>query len=120
MFVTSSTKVEESSDTGYTLTYTENHKTRIAVGTIVSGRENNGTSTQLLTFAELNQIFGVTDCSKENTAVFASNGDGAAQNVHIDGCVCMEEASAWYAAYAGNKGNGYFRHNFVAFYFGEQ
>ena len=89
------------------------------MGTIVNGREANGTSTKLLTFSELNQVFGVTDCDKTNTAVFASNGDGGVQSVHIDGCVCIEENSAWYAAYADRKDSGYYRHNFVAIYFGE-
>lgn len=116
----SSTKIEESSNTSYERTYTPNQKTRIAVGTIVNGNGTTGTSTELLSFSELNSIFGVTDCDKTNTAVFASNGDGDIQDAHIDGCVCMESTSKWYATYAERKNNGRYRHNFVAVYFGNQ
>lgn len=45
-----------------------------------------GSSVTLFTNAQVNSLLGVTGSNASNTAVFVSNGDGAANSSHIDGC----------------------------------
>ena len=45
-----------------------------------------GSSVTLFTDAQVNSLLGVTGSNASNTAVFVSNGDGAANSSHIDGC----------------------------------
>lgn len=45
-----------------------------------------GSSVTLFTDAQINSLLGVTGSSASNTAVFVSNGDGAANSSHVDGC----------------------------------
>ena len=45
-----------------------------------------GSSVSVFTDAQINRLLGVTGSSAGNTAVFVSNGDGAANSSHVDGC----------------------------------
>lgn len=45
-----------------------------------------GSSVSVFTDAQINSLLGVTGSSAGNTAVFVSNGDGAANSSHVDGC----------------------------------
>ena len=75
-----------------------------------------GTSIKVFTIDELNALFGVDDCSAENTACFFANGDGSAQSVHIDGATYLN--SAWNAVFNDKSTAGNFRVNYMAIYFG--
>lgn len=45
-----------------------------------------GSSVSVFTDTQINSLLGVTGSSAGNTAVFVSNGDGAANSSHVDGC----------------------------------
>lgn len=60
-------------------------------------RTPNGTSVSMLSLADLNSRFGVTDCSNFNTAVFFANGDSGANGAHIEGATYQN--GAWYAVF---------------------
>lgn len=49
----------------------------------------SGSSVTLFTNAQINSLLGVTGSDSINTAVFVSNGDGAANSAHVDGCTYL-------------------------------
>jgi hypothetical protein len=54
---------------------------RIYAGTAVCDA-GGGNSVQLISLSQINSWFGINNASATNTAVFVSNGDGAASNAH--------------------------------------
>ncbi len=78
----------------------------------------NGTSTSIpvLTQTDLNGMFGGTGFSGSNTMVSFANGDGRAQNVHVDGA--MFKDNAWCATFYTAPAAGPIRINYMVSYFG--
>ena len=59
----------------------------IACGTKTGvGEGTSKTAVRLFTSSEIDDLFGVTGSNQNNTSVFVSNGDGEANEAHIDGC----------------------------------
>ena len=52
-----------------------------------------GSSVTLFTDKQIDSLLGATGSSPGNTAVFVSNGDGAANSSHTDGCT--HQGSEW-------------------------
>ena len=89
---------------------------RMSAGTRVVKAGKNGTSRQIFSNSEINSLLGVTDSSNSNTAVFVSNGDGAATYVHFEGVTYLNDA--WNAVFNANIGSGPIRVNYLIVYWG--
>lgn len=89
---------------------------RMSAGTRVVKAEKTGTSRQIFSNSEINSLLGVTDSSNSNTAVFVSNGDGAATSVHFEGVTYLNDA--WNAVFNANVGSGPIRVNYLIVYWG--
>lgn len=89
---------------------------RMSAGTRVVKAGKTGTSRQIFSNSEINSLLGVTDSSNSNTAVFVSNGDGAATNVHFEGVTYLNDA--WNAVFNANIGSGPIRVNYLIVYWG--
>lgn len=76
---------------------------------------NNGDSVALVNTSSLNTIFGVSNCSNANTAVFISNGDANACVAHVEGCNFLN--NTWFACISYNTTCN-IRVNWLAVYFG--
>ena len=89
---------------------------RMSAGTRVAKAGKTGTSRQIFSNSEINSLLGVTDSSNSNTAVFVSNGDGAATSVHFEGVTYLNDA--WNAVFNANVGSGPIRVNYLIVYWG--
>lgn len=89
---------------------------RMSAGTRVVKAGKTGTSRQIFSNSEINSLLGVTDSSNSNTAVFVSNGDGAATSVHFEGVTYLNDA--WNAVFNANVGSGAIRVNYLIVYWG--
>lgn len=89
---------------------------RMSAGTRVVKAGKTGTSRQIFSNSEINSLLGVTDSSNSNTAVFVSNGDGAATSVHFEGVTYLNDA--WNAVFNANAGSGPIRVNYLIVYWG--
>ena len=89
---------------------------RMSAGTRVVKAGKTGTSRQIFSNSEINSLLGVTDSSNSNTAVFVSNGDGAATSVHFEGVTYLNDA--WNATFNANVGSGPIRVNYLIVYWG--
>lgn len=89
---------------------------RMSAGTRVVKAGKTGTSRQIFSNSEINSLLGVTDSSNSNTAVFVSNGDGAATSVHFEGVTYLNDA--WNAVFNANAGPGPIRVNYLIVYWG--
>ncbi len=89
---------------------------RMSAGTRVVKAGKTGTSRQIFSNSEINSLLGVTDSSNSNTAVFVSNGDGAATSVHFEGVTYLNDA--WNAVFNANVGSGLIRVNYLIVYWG--
>lgn len=89
---------------------------RMSAGTRVVKAGKTGTSRQIFSNSEINSLLGVTDSSNSNTAVFVSNGDGAATSVHFEGITYLNDA--WNAVFNANVGSGPIRVNYLIVYWG--
>lgn len=89
---------------------------RMSAGTRVVKAGKTGTSRQIFSNSEINSLLGVTDSSNSNTAVFVSNGDGAATSVHFEGVTYLNDA--WNAVFNANIGSGPIRVNYLIVYWG--
>lgn len=76
----------------------------------------SGSGVQLVTVAQLNTIFGVSNCGPGNTAVFVSNGDGNAWGGHFDGCNYIGSGTASWWATMNTSVSGTVRVNWLAVY----
>lgn len=84
-------------------------------GSIVKTVSKN-TSIAMFSDSELSSIMGVYGINITNTIVLFANGDGGAQDAHIDGSTHM--GSVWYATTDRPMTEGNFRVNWVAIHFG--
>lgn len=89
---------------------------RMSAGTRVVKAGKTGTSRQIFSNSEINSLLGVTNSSDSNTAVFVSNGDGAATSVHFEGVTYLNDA--WNAVFNANVGSGSIRVNYLIVYWG--
>lgn len=89
---------------------------RMTAGTKVVKAGKTGTSRQIFSNSEINSLLGVTNSSNSNTAVFVSNGDGAATSVHFEGVTYLNDA--WNAVFNANVGSGLIRVNYLIVYWG--
>lgn len=89
---------------------------RMSAGTRVVKAGKTGTSRQIFSNSEINSLLGVTDSSNSNTAVFVSNGDGAATSVHFEGVTYLNDA--WNAVFNANVGSVPIRVNYLIVYWG--
>lgn len=89
---------------------------QMSAGTRVVKAGKTGTSRQIFSNSEINSLLGVTDSSNSNTAVFVSNGDGAATSVHFEGVTYLNDA--WNAVFNANVGPGPIRVNYLIVYWG--
>ena len=89
---------------------------RMSAGTRVVKAGKTGTSRQIFSNSEINSLLGVTDSSNSNTAVFVSNGDGAATSVHFEGVTYLNDA--WNAVFDAKVGSGPIRVNYLIVYWG--
>lgn len=89
---------------------------RMTAGTKVVKAGKAGTSRQIFSNSEINSLLGVTNSSNSNTAVFVSNGDGAATSVHFEGVTYLNDA--WNAVFNANVGSGLIRVNYLIVYWG--
>ena len=89
---------------------------RMSAGTRVVKAGKTGTSRQIFSNSEINSLLGVTDSSNSNTAVFVSNGDGAATSVHFEGVTYLNDA--WNAVFNANVGSRPIRVNYLIVYWG--
>lgn len=89
---------------------------RMSAGTRVVKAGKTGTSRQIFSNSEINSLLGVTDSSNSNTAVFVSNGDGAATSVHFEGVTYLNDV--WNAVFNANVGSGPIRVNYLIVYWG--
>ena len=89
---------------------------RMTAGTRVVKAGKTGTSRQIFSNSEINSLLGVTNSSNSNTAVFVSNGDGAATSVHFEGVTYLNDA--WNAVFNANVGSGLIRVNYLIVYWG--
>ena len=76
---------------------------------------NNSSWFQLLTNAQINSYLGVSNSNNTNTAIFVSNGDGAAQNVKTANAYYT--GGRWNVSLISNT-SGSFRCNFLIVYWG--
>ena len=89
---------------------------RMSAGTRVVKAGKTSTSRQIFSNSEINSLLGVTDSSNSNTAVFVSNGDGAATSVHFEGVTYLNDT--WNAVFNANVGSGPIRVNYLIVYWG--
>lgn len=89
---------------------------RMTAGTKVLTAGRTGTSRQLFSNSEINSLLGVSNSSNGNTAVMVSNGDGAATDVHAEGCTYQK--GTWYAVFNTNIGSVPIRINYIITYWG--
>lgn len=89
---------------------------RMTAGTVVVPADKTGTSRQLMTSSQINNLLGVSNSSNANTAVFVSNGDGAASGVHMEGCTYLNKA--WHVVFNTNVGSSPIRVNYFIVYWG--
>ena len=89
---------------------------RMTAGTKVLTVSKTGTSIQLFSNSEINSLLGVSNSSNRNTAVMVSNGDGAATDVHVEGCTYKN--GAWYAVFNTKIGSAQIRINYIITYWG--
>lgn len=69
---------------------------RIYAGTAVCDA-GGGNSVQLISLSQINSWFGINNASATNTAVFVSNGDGAASNAHCQDATFL--GGEWWATF---------------------
>jgi hypothetical protein len=69
---------------------------RIYAGTAVRDA-GGGNSVQLISLSQINSWFGINNASAVNTAVFVSNGDGAASNAHCQDATFL--GGEWWATF---------------------
>lgn len=82
-------------------------------GTIIKAVSGNATA--LFTFQELNEMFGVENCTYGNIIALICNGDGAACNAHFDGATLADNTV--YATLDAQT-NSNVRINYIIFYLG--
>lgn len=78
-------------------------------------RTVNGNATALFTFQELNEMFGVENCTYGNIVALLCNGDGAACNAHFNGATLADNTV--YATLDAQT-NSNVRINYIIFYLG--
>lgn len=76
---------------------------------------NGGTACRIFMWSDINYLFDITNANAGNTAVFASNGDGAANPSHVTGCTATEDG--WYVTF-DRSWTGNVRINYMLCYFG--
>lgn len=82
-------------------------------GTMVRYTATN--SVVMFTFQELNELFGVDNCTYGNILAFVCNGDGNANSVHFN---CATLASDSVYATFDSEINSNVRINYIIFYLG--
>ena len=70
-------------------------------------------SALLFSRQSLGSLLGVESADNTNTSVFAGNGDGAAQSVHVDD-VTYTSSGEWRVTFSGNAKAGQMRINYFA------
>lgn len=75
-------------------------------------------SALLFSKQSLGEVLGVEYADNTNTSVFAGNGDGEAQTVHIDD-VTYTSSGEWRVTFSGNAKAGRMRVNYFAIYWGD-
>ena len=89
-------------------------RSRLRYGTKILQASSSQRSQQLLNFAELNDIFGVSNVDISNTVVLAGNGDWNANECQVT-TFCT--ASAWHVGFSETI-SGPIRVNYLAAYWG--
>ena len=76
------------------------------------------TSVKVISVSEINELFGVTDASRENTMAMFANGDGNSQPVHVEGATFNDDC--WFAVMDSGVLKRNIQINYVVWYFGSQ
>lgn len=77
---------------------------KMSLGTLRFTVHDVNNSIAVFTTNQLNEMFGVDNCSNRNTFCFFTNSDGSLQDVHIDGATYLNRT--WYATANKNFKNG--------------
>lgn len=98
-----------------TVHYCQNVKNMV-VGQVVLESSAGSTAKEVFTKAQLNSIFGVSNCSEANTVIFFCNNDGSASDAHFDGATYLN--GKWYVVASEPWGATQIRVGYLAIYFG--
>lgn len=87
---------------------------KMICGTTVIQLSNNN-SKQVHNEASMNSLLG-SGCNNKNTLAYYSNGDGASNGAHIDGCTFVPSDGSWRIVLTnGTSASGAFRVNYILF-----
>lgn len=87
---------------------------KMICGTTVIQLSNNS-SKQVHNESSMNDLLG-SGCNNKNTLAYYSNGDGAANGAHIDGCTFVPSDGSWRIVLTnGTSASGAFRVNYILF-----
>lgn len=87
---------------------------KMICGTTVVQLSNNN-SKQVHNESSMNALLG-SGCNNKNTLAYYSNGDGAANGAHIDGCTFVPSDGSWRMVLTnGTNASGAFRVNYILF-----
>lgn len=76
---------------------------------------SNSNSAQVHNESSMNALLG-SGCNNKNTLAYYSNGDGAANGAHIDGCTFVPSDGSWRIVLTnGTSASGAFRVNYILF-----
>lgn len=89
---------------------------KMRAGTKVVGTDSSRTSIDVFTSQELGGLLGVSSANGGNSALFVSNGDGAANSVHLEGATYQD--GKWLAVTNAKNTGGAIRINYLAVLFG--
>ena len=89
---------------------------KMRAGTKVVGTNSSRTSIDVFTSQELGKLLGVSSANGGNSALFVSNGDGAANGVHLEGATYQD--GKWQAVTNTKNTGGAIRINYLAVLFG--
>ena len=89
---------------------------KMRAGTKVVGTNSSRTSIDVFTSQELGKLLGVSSANGGNSALFVSNGDGAANGVHLEGATHQD--GKWKAVTNTKNTGGIIRINYLAVLFG--
>lgn len=89
---------------------------KMRAGTKVVGTNSSKTSIDVFTSQELGKLLGVSSANGGNSALFVSNGDGAANGVHLEGATYQD--GKWQAVTNTKNTGGAIRINYLAVLFG--
>lgn len=91
---------------------------RIHAGSwVLKGLSTGGTSTKLMTNADIEGLLGVTGVNNHNTMILCTNGDGDADSKHYEGCTY--KGGNWYVVFNGTSYASQIRVNWIIIYWGD-